>query len=167
MRETGMTVAFYPGSFDPITNGHMDVLVQALNVADRIVVGIGVQASKKPLFSFDKRAELISASLAGVLPGEENRISVVSFDNLAVDAARQNGATMLMRGLRDGSDLDYEMQMAGMNREMAPEIQTVFLPASPLNRPITATLVRQIAAMGGDVSAFVPGPVLTALGERN
>ncbi len=161
-----MTVAFYPGSFDPITNGHMDVLIQALNVAERVVVGIGVQASKKPLFSFEKRSELIAASLAEQLPGEKGRVSVVSFENLVVDAARENGATMLMRGLRDGSDLDYEMQMAGMNRQMAPEIQTVFLPASPLNRPITATLVRQIAAMGGDVSGFVPGPVLKALGER-
>ena len=161
-----MTVAFYPGSFDPITNGHMDVLIQSLNVAERIVVGIGLQASKQPLFTFEKRAELIAASLAEQLPGGEGRISVVSFENLAVDAARENGASMLMRGLRDGSDLDYEMQMAGMNRQMAPEIQTVFLPASPLNRPIAATLVRQIAAMGGDVSAFVPGPVFGALGER-
>ena len=158
-----MTIAFYPGSFDPITNGHLDVLVQALNVADRVVVGIGLQASKNPLFSFEQRAELITASLAEQLPGEEKRISVVSFDTLAVDAARDNGATMLMRGLRDGSDLDYEMQMAGMNRQMAPEIQTVFLPASPLNRPITATLVRQIAAMGGDIGAFVPKAVLMAL----
>jgi pantetheine-phosphate adenylyltransferase len=161
-----MTIAFYPGSFDPITNGHMDVLIQALNVADRVVVGIGIQASKAPLFSFEKRAELIAASLSEQLPGEEDRVSVVAFDDLAVDAARDNKATMLMRGLRDGSDLDYEMQMAGMNRQMAPEIQTVFLPASPLNRPITATLVRQIAAMGGDISAFVPGPVLRALKER-
>lgn len=160
-----MTIAFYPGSFDPITNGHMDVLIQALNVADRVVVGIGVQAAKRPLFSFEKRAELIRASLAEQLPGQEDRVSVVSFDDLAVDAARENQATMLMRGLRDGSDLDYEMQMAGMNRQMAPEIQTVFLPASPLNRPITATLVRQIAAMGGDISSFVPGPVLKALNE--
>ncbi len=158
-----MRIAFYPGSFDPITNGHMDVLVQALNVADRVVVGIGVQASKKPLFSFEKRAELITESLVEQLPGQEDRVSIVAFDDLAVDAARENKATMLMRGLRDGSDLDYEMQMAGMNRQMAPEIQTVFLPASPLNRPITATLVRQIAAMGGDISAFVPGPVLHAL----
>lgn len=160
-----MRIAFYPGSFDPITNGHMDVLIQALNVADQVVVGIGVQASKKPLFSFERRAELITASLSEQLPGQETRVSVVAFNDLAVDAARENNATMLMRGLRDGSDLDYEMQMAGMNRQMAPEIQTVFLPASPLNRPITATLVRQIAAMGGDISAFVPGPVLNALNE--
>ncbi|WP_136661108.1 pantetheine-phosphate adenylyltransferase [Nitratireductor sp. XY-223] len=161
-----MSIAFYPGSFDPITNGHLDVLIQALNVADKVVVGIGIQASKKPLFTVEKRSDLIKASLSDIVPGEEKRVSVTSFNGLAIDAARDSGATLLMRGLRDGSDLDYEMQMAGMNREMAPEIQTVFLPASPLNRPITATLVRQIAAMGGDVSAFVPAPVLAALKER-
>ncbi len=161
-----MTIAFYPGSFDPITNGHLDVLMQALNVADTVVVGIGVQASKKPLFSFEERSKLIKASLAAVLPGQEDRVSVVSFSKLAIDVARENNATLLMRGLRDGSDLDYEMQMAGMNRQMAPGIQTVFLPASPLNRPITATLVRQIASMGGDVSGFVPAAVLSALLER-
>ncbi|MDF1778221.1 MAG: pantetheine-phosphate adenylyltransferase [Rhizobiaceae bacterium] len=158
-----MPIAFFPGSFDPMTNGHLDILLQALNVADSIVVGIGIQHSKKPLFSFEERSALIIASLAHRLPGEENRVSVVAFSNLAVDAARENSATLLIRGLRDGSDLDYEMQMAGMNGQMAADIQTVFLPASPLNRPITATLVRQIAAMGGDVSTFVPGPVLAAL----
>jgi len=161
-----MSIAFYPGSFDPMTNGHLDVLVQALNVAGTVVVGIGIQASKQPVFTFEERSGLIQASLANVMPGQETRISVVSFDKLAVDAAREAGATMMIRGLRDGSDLDYEMQMAGMNREMAPDIQTVFLPSSPLNRPITATLVRQIAAMGGDVSAFVPAPVKAALIDK-
>ena len=161
-----MSIAFYPGSFDPMTNGHLDVLVQALNVTDTVVVGIGIQVSKKPVFTFEERADLIQASLAAVMPGQESRVSVVSFERLAVDAAREAGATMMIRGLRDGSDLDYEMQMAGMNREMAPDIQTVFLPSSPLNRPITATLVRQIAAMGGDVSAFVPAPVKAALNDK-
>lgn len=149
-----------------MTNGHLDVLGQALNVTDTVVVGIGIQASKKPVFTFEERADLIQQSLAAVMPGQESRISVVSFDRLAVDAARDAGATIMIRGLRDGSDLDYEMQMAGMNREMAPDIQTVFLPSSPLNRPITATLVRQIAAMGGDVSAFVPAPVKAALNDK-
>ena len=158
-----MTLAFYPGSFDPITNGHMDVLVQALNVSAKVIVAIGVHPGKAPLFSFEERAELIRTSLAEILPHKAAGIDVVSFDNLVVDAARKHGASLLIRGLRDGTDLDYEMQMAGMNRQMAPDIQTVFLPAGTGSRPITATLVRQIAAMGGDVSAFVPMAVLDAL----
>ena len=161
-----MTVAFYPGSFDPITNGHIDVLVQALNVASKVVVAIGIHPGKTPLFTFEERAGLIRQSLSGVLPERAGDVSVVSFSNLVVDAARAHDAPLLIRGLRDGTDLDYEMQMAGMNRQMAPEVQTVFLPAGVASRPITATLVRQIAAMGGDVSAFVPAPVLAALKAR-
>jgi pantetheine-phosphate adenylyltransferase len=161
-----MTKAFYPGSFDPITNGHVDVLVQALNVASKVVVAIGIHPGKTPLFSFEEKAELIRKSLAEILPGRADDISVVSFDNLVVDAARAHGAILLIRGVRDGTDLDYEMQMAGMNRQMAPDIQTVFLPAGTASRPITATLVRQIATMGGDVSAFVPAAVLKALQSK-
>ncbi|WP_075289089.1 pantetheine-phosphate adenylyltransferase [Pararhizobium arenae] len=161
-----MTTAFYPGSFDPMTNGHLDVLVQALNVASKVIVAIGIHPGKTPLFSFDERYVLIRQSLGQFLPEKVGDIDIVSFDNLAVDAARAHGATMLVRGLRDGTDLDYEMQMAGMNRQMAPDIQTLFLPAGAASRPITATLVRQIAAMGGDVSAFVPSAVNQALAAR-
>ena len=161
-----MTTAFYPGSFDPITNGHVDVLVQALNVAEKVIVAIGIHPGKTPLFSFEEKAELIRASLAEVLPEKSANIDVVSFDDLVVDAARTHRASLLIRGLRDGTDLDYEMQMAGMNRQMAPDIQTIFLPAGTASRPITATLVRQIAAMGGDVSAFVPAAVLQALKSK-
>ena len=158
-----MTIAFYPGSFDPLTNGHMDVLIQALNIAEAVVVAVGVHPGKVPLFTFEERASLIRQALASALPQAEGRVSVVSFSNLVVDAARSHGARLLIRGLRDGTDLDYEMQMAGMNSRMAPDIQTVFLPAGTISRPITATLVRQIAAMGGDVSPFVPAEVLAAL----
>ncbi|MFB2551575.1 pantetheine-phosphate adenylyltransferase [Ensifer soli] len=161
-----MTTAFYPGSFDPMTNGHLDILGQALAVAARVVVAIGVHPGKAPLFSFEERAGLIRASVAQAFPEGAARLTVTAFAGLAVDAARAEGATLLIRGLRDGTDLDYEMQMAGMNRQMAPDIQTVFLPAAPASRPITATLVRQIAAMGGDVRAFVPPPVLAALAAR-
>ncbi|MEW9615378.1 pantetheine-phosphate adenylyltransferase [Shinella sp. S4-D37] len=161
-----MTVAFYPGSFDPITNGHIDVLVQALNVAPKVIVAIGIHPGKTPLFSFEERADLIRRSIAEALPARAGDVSVVSFSNLVVDAAREHGARLLIRGLRDGTDLDYEMQMAGMNRQMASDVQTVFLPAGVASRPITATLVRQIAAMGGDVGAFVPAPVFTALKAR-
>lgn len=161
-----MTTAFYPGSFDPMTNGHLDVLVQALNVASHVVVGIGIHPGKAPMFSFDERAALIRASLAEALPLRRDDVSVIAFDGLAVDAARQNGANLLVRGLRDGSDLDYEMQLAGMNRQLAQDVQTIFIPAGTASRPITATLVRQIATMGGDVSAFVPAPILRALNAR-
>ena len=161
-----MTIAFYPGSFDPMTNGHLDVLIQSLNVASDVIVAIGVHPGKVPMFSFDERADLIRQSLNDVLPAAKDRLKVVSFSNLVVDAAREHGATLLVRGLRDGTDLDYEMQMAGMNRQMASDIQTVFLPAGAASRPITATLVRQIAAMGGNVEAFVPKAVLEALNTK-
>lgn len=156
-------IAYYPGSFDPMTNGHVDVLKQARNLADEVIVGIGVHPGKVPMFSFEERAELVKA----VAAANGFEVKVEAFDNLVVDAARSAGASILVRGLRDGTDLDYEMQMAGMNGTMAPDLTTVFLPASPTVRAITATLVRQIAKMGGDVSAFVPDAVLDALNQKN
>lgn len=152
----------YSGSFDPVTNGHVDVLAQALDLADRVVVGIGVHPGKKPLFDFDERVAMIRETVAA-LGVDQTRVDVVAFDDLVVDAARRAGAVAIVRGLRDGTDLDYEMPMAGMNRAMAPEIRTLFLPASPGVRHITATLVRQIAAMGGDVGSFVPATVAARL----
>ncbi len=109
---------------------------------------------------------MIRASLAAVLPARAGDLEVVSFSDLTIHAARRHGASIMLRGLRDGTDLDYEMQLAGMNATMATDIQTVFLPAAAASRPITATLVRQIAAMGGDVGPFVPAPVLAALNSR-
>lgn len=155
-------IAYYPGSFDPMTNGHMDVLAQVVNLADEIIIGIGVHPGKVPLLSFEERAKLIS----DVTSKLDAKISVHSFDNLVVDAAHEAGASMLIRGVRDGTDLDYEMQMSGMNGTMRPEITTVLLPAQPNTRHITATLVRQIAKMGGDVSPFVPDAVNTALKSK-
>jgi pantetheine-phosphate adenylyltransferase len=162
-----MTIALYPGSFDPMTNGHLDILVQALNIAERVVVAIGVHPGKVPVFSFEERAALIAAALSEALPEREDSLSVVSFEGLVIDAAREQGATILVRGLRDGTDFDYEVQMASMNRTMAPDLQTVFLPSAAASRPITATLVRQIAAMGGNVGEFVPAVVLRALNEKH
>ncbi|MEM7693793.1 MAG: pantetheine-phosphate adenylyltransferase [Pseudomonadota bacterium] len=155
--------AFYPGSFDPVTNGHMDVLAQSLILADRVVVGIGVHPGKSPLFSLGARREMLLSALS---PEDQARTTVVAFDTLVVEAAAAHGATILVRGLRDGTDLDYEMQMAGMNRTLAPGIGTVFVPASPGVRHITATLVRQIAKMGGAVDAFVPPHVAAAFAAR-
>lgn len=156
--------ALYPGSFDPVTNGHLDILQQALVLADQVVVAIGSHPGKAPLFSYEERVELIHSSTHDAFGLEDSgRIKVISFANLVVDAAREHGAAVLLRGLRDGTDLDYEMQMAGMNGTLAPDIRTVFLPASPHVRHITATLVRQIAKMGGDITAFVPPSVSTSL----
>jgi pantetheine-phosphate adenylyltransferase len=159
-------IAFYAGSFDPVTNGHMDVARHACRLADRLIVAIGVHPGKTPLFTTEVRAEMIASEFGGLASETGTELEVVTFDDLAVSAARRYGATMFIRGLRDGTDLDYEMQLAGMNGTMAPEITTVFLPASPLVRPVTATLVRQIAALGGDVSAFVPPGVVTRLKAR-
>lgn len=148
--------AFYAGSFDPVTNGHLDMIVAACRLCDKLILAIGVHPGKAPIFSADERAELLR-EIAGPVAAEfGTELEVVTFDDLTIDAARRLGATILVRGLRDGTDLDYEMQLAGMNHAMAPELQTVLLPSTPLARHITATLVRQIAAMGGDVSAFVP-----------
>lgn len=159
-------VAIYAGSFDPLTNGHLDVLKASLVVADRVFAAIGIQAAKKPLFSFEERVSLIEKVAVDEFGKDAGRIKVVSFEGLVVDAARKLGATIMIRGLRDGTDLDYEMQMAGMNESMAPDLQTVFLPASPSVRTITATLVRQIASMGGNVRPFVPPPVAAALAAK-
>ncbi|GAA4524165.1 pantetheine-phosphate adenylyltransferase [Chelativorans composti] len=161
-----MRIALYAGSFDPITNGHLDVLRGALTLADRIIVAIGIHPGKKPLFSFEERLRLIEKAAEAEFGEEGKRIFVVAFDGLVVDAARAHGASILIRGLRDGTDLDYEMQMAGMNQAMVPEVQTVFLPASPAVRMITATLVRQIASMGGDIGPFVPANIADALREK-
>jgi pantetheine-phosphate adenylyltransferase len=158
--------AFYTGSFDPITNGHLDVIGSGAALCDRLVVAIGVHPGKTPLFSAQERAEMIQAVCAPPLAEKGVRLEVVTFSGLAVDAAEAAGAAIILRGLRDGTDFDYEMQMAGMNAAMKPAIQTVFLPASPRVRHLTATLVRQIAAMGGDVRDFVPAQVAAALQAR-
>jgi pantetheine-phosphate adenylyltransferase len=156
-------IALYAGSFDPVTNGHVDVVRQALGLADRLVLAIGVHPGKTPLFPFEERLAMLTETCGPLAKAAGGEMACVAFDGLVIDLARREGATILIRGLRDGTDLDYEMQMAGMNGTMAPGIQTVFLPASPAVRPITATLVRQIARMGGDVSAFVPKSVAAKL----
>ena len=161
-----MRIAIYTGSFDPLTNGHVDVIRQAAVVCDRLVVGIGVHPGKVPVFSAEERAELIRAACAEQLAAQKCELQVVTFAGLAVDAAREHGARIVVRGLRDGTDLDYEMQMAGMNGVMAPEVKTVFFAASPEVRHITATLVRQIAAMGGDIKPFAPAAAAAALVQR-
>jgi len=159
-------IALYPGSFDPVTNGHLDVVRQAVILCDRLVVAIGVHSGKKPLFSTDERLAMVRQVFGPVAASAGCGFEATTYDNLSVTAARAIGATIMVRGLRDGTDLDYEMQLAGMNAAMAPEVHTVFVPAAPMVRPITATLVRQVAGMGGDVSAFVPPSVAVNLGTK-
>lgn len=156
-------VALYAGSFDPVTNGHLDVVRQAARLADRLVLAIGVHPGKTPLFSAEQRLELLEETCGPLAREAGCELKCATFAGLVVTAAQREGATLLIRGLRDSTDFDYEMQMAGMNGTMAPGVQTIFLPASPPVRPITATLVRQIAAMGGDVTAFVPAQVAARL----
>lgn len=161
-RRAPMTrIALFAGSFDPITNGHVDVIRAGLAMCDEVVVAIGQNPTKTPLLSVEKRQELI-ATIADDLGGE-GRVRAIAFNNLLVDLAVEQNATILLRGLRDSADFAYEMQMAGMNTTMNPAIETVFVPARPANRHVTATLVRQIAGMGGDISPFVPEPVRRAL----
>jgi pantetheine-phosphate adenylyltransferase len=159
-------IALYAGSFDPVTNGHLDVVRQAVRLVDRLVLAVGIHPGKAPLFAAEDRLALLQETCGPLAKQAGCELTCVTFADLVVTAARRAGATLLIRGLRDGTDFDYEMQMAGMNGAMAPDVQTVFLPASPAVRPITATLVRQIAGMGGDVSSFVPAAVAARLTQK-
>ena len=158
--------ALFAGSFDPITLGHLDVVRSAVRLADKLVLAIGVHPGKTPLFSAQERQTMLEKICTPVAREAGCELACVTFAGLVVTAARNVRANVLIRGVRDATDFDYEMQMAGMNAAMAPELQTVFLPASPAVRPITATLVRQIAAMGGDVSSFVPTLVDARLKQK-
>jgi len=160
-------VGFYPGSFDPLTNGHLDVIERACKLVDTLVVAVGISATKKnPLFTHQDRIAILEQVLPAIGARTQTTFNIVDFSGLMVNAARENGAKLIIRGLRDTTDYNYEMQMVGMNAQMAPDLQTVFLPSSPPVRHISATLVRQIAEMGGDISAFVPPIVLKALKSR-
>jgi len=156
-------VGFYPGSFDPLTNGHLDVIERACKLVDTLIVAVGVNLSKKPLFSHADHISLLQQVLEPIGKRTDTEFRIVDFNGLMVTAARANGAKLIIRGLRDTTDYNFEMQMVGMNAQMAPDLQTVFLPSSPHVRHISATLVREIAQLGGDISAFVPKIVLEAL----
>ena len=160
-----LRTGFYSGSFDPVTLGHADVIARALQLVDRLVIGIGVHPGKTPMFTVDERIAMLKRETQPLL-ANGSTVEVVTFAGLTVDAARDAGASVIFRGLRDATDFDYEMQMCGMNGAMAPAIGTVFLPASPGVCHITATLVRQIAQMGGDVSQFVSKDVAGQLAAK-
>lgn len=154
-------LALYPGSFDPLTNGHLDILSRARRLSDRVIVAILENDAKKPLFSVPERIEMIHE-----IVGEDPATPVRSFSGLLVDFAREVGATLLVRGLRAVSDYEYELQMALMNRRLAPGIETVFLMAKEEYSYVSSRLVKEVARLGGDLSGLVPEPVRRRLLER-
>jgi pantetheine-phosphate adenylyltransferase len=154
-------IAIYAGSFDPITRGHEDLMNRSLEFVDRLIVAVATNSSKQPLFSVDERVELIRAALS-----DEPRIEVRSFGGLLVDFARECGASLLIRGLRAVSDFEYEYQMALMNRHLSPKIETVFMVPSLDTTYISASLIREIARFGGDMTGLVSPVVAAALEKK-
>ena len=149
-------VGLYPGTFDPVTNGHLDVIARAARLLDKLVVGVSISSGKGPMFSLEERVELVTAEIEAIATRNGMVIEVIPFQGLLIDFARKIGASMIVRGLRAVSDFDYEFQMAGMNYRMAPDIETVFLMASETHQFIASRLVKEVAILGGDISSFVP-----------
>lgn len=152
--------ALYPGTFDPVTNGHLDVITRAARLVDRLVIGVAANIGKGPLFELADRVALVEAEAGGIASRTGCRIEVVPFAGLLVAFAREHGAQMIVRGLRAVTDFDYEFQMAGMNARLDHEIETVFLMASERNHFISSRFVKEIARLGGDISSFVPQTTL-------
>lgn len=153
-------IALYPGTFDPVTNGHLDVIGRAARLVDRLVVGVAINIGKGPLFELEERVALVKAETALIAERDGTVIEVQAFEGLLVSFARSVGAKMMIRGLRAVADFDYEFQMVGMNRRLDQEIETVFLMASETNQFIASRLVKEIARLGGDISSFVPKTTL-------
>jgi pantetheine-phosphate adenylyltransferase len=159
-------VGVYPGTFDPVTNGHLDIITRASRLVDKLVIGVARNIGKGPLFPLDERVALVEAECAAVSARTGTPIEVVSFDTLLIEFARAAGARMIVRGLRAVSDFDYEFQMAGMNYRLDPDIETVFLTASEHHQFISSRFVKEIARLGGDVSSFVPALTLRSTLNR-
>jgi pantetheine-phosphate adenylyltransferase len=149
-------VGLYPGTFDPITNGHLDVIARAARLMDKLVIGVATNAGKGPMFPLQERVELVKAEITNTIKPNGVQIEVRPFEGLLIHFARELGAAMIVRGLRAVSDFDYEFQMTGMNYRMAPDIETVFLMASERHQFIASRLVKEVATLGGDISSFVP-----------
>ena len=159
-----MTTAIYPGSFDPVTFGHLDVVARAADVFERVVVALLVNTKKSPLWSTEERLRCLREAVEGTLDGgDAARLEIVAFEGLTVDAARRVDARFIVRGLRAVSDFESEMQMAHTNRKLAPEVDTVFFMTALEHAYLSSSLVREISLLGGDVSGMVPAPVLTRL----
>jgi len=155
--------ALYPGSFDPVTLGHVDIIKRAAKLVDRLIIAVGTHHEKKSFLDIDTRISLIKDETGKI----SSQIDVITFDGLVIECAREQGASILVRGLRNGTDFDYEKQMAGMNAELDPEIETIFLGASAGFSHISSTLVRQIHTMNGDISNFVSPAVLGTIKEKH
>lgn len=153
--------AIYPGTFDPITNGHSDLIQRATKLFDKVIVAIAANPKKAPLFSLDERVELARSVLVGV-----DNVEVCGFDSLLADFAQKRGATVILRGLRAVSDFEYEFQLAGMNRRLAPGVETIFLTPAEKYTFISSSLVKEVASLGGEVSDFVDPKVKAALNNR-
>ena len=160
-----MTLAVYPGSFDPFTLGHRDILLRSLKIFDQVVIAVGVNQNKKTLFTAEERVEMIERNLSKFEHNETN-IIVEPFENLLIDKASEVGAQIVIRGLRAVSDFEYEFQLVGMNRAMNDSIETTFLMAEAKHQAIASRLVKEIARLGGDVSKFVTPGVETALKKK-
>ncbi|MEQ8405605.1 MAG: pantetheine-phosphate adenylyltransferase [Oceanicaulis sp.] len=157
-------VALYPGTFDPITNGHLDIIGRAVKLYDKLVIGVALNTSKGPLFSFEERVAMARELAESVADGTE--IEVRPFEGLLMHFAEEVGANSIIRGLRAVSDFEYEFQMVGMNQRLNPDIETVFLMADPRHQAIASRLVKEIAKLGGNIDPFVPPVVKTRLLEK-
>jgi pantetheine-phosphate adenylyltransferase len=155
-------IAVYPGTFDPITNGHLDILERALHLFDRVVVTIATNIRKQPLFTVDERIGFIRDALAN----HTGRLEFASFDGLLVEFCRQRGAGVIVRGLRALADFEYEFQFAHMNRRLAPDVDTVFFMTDERNHYVSSSLVKEVASLGGDVTGLVPPAVVRALAQK-
>lgn len=161
-----MRIGLYPGTFDPITLGHVDIIQRAMALVDRLVIGVAINRDKGPLFTLEERVAMVQAECAAIVARTGGEIVVHPFENLLIDCARDVGATIILRGLRAVADFEYEFQMVGMNRALDASIETVFLMADARRQAIASKLVKEIARLGGDVSSFVTPPVQQALKDR-
>jgi pantetheine-phosphate adenylyltransferase len=158
-----MRIGLYPGTFDPITLGHIDIIQRAMALVDRLVIGVAINRDKAPMFSLEERVAMVEAECAAIIAKTGGEIVVHPFENLLIDCARDVGAGIIIRGLRAVADFEYEFQMVGMNRALDASIETVFMMADARRQAIASKLVKEIARLGGDVSKFVTPPVQAAL----